>query len=128
LHWSICLITRLIHLVFHIQGVEENIWPKKDEVTGVWRKLHNEELHDMYSSPTVVWMMKSRRMRWVGHVAHMGDGRGVCGVLMRKPEGKRPMGRPSCRWECNIKMDLKWDVGVWTGSSWLRIETYGGHL
>jgi hypothetical protein len=74
-------------------------------------------------------VIKSRRIRWTGHVARMGEGRGVYRRLVGKPEGKRPLGRPSCRWEDNIKMDLrKWDVGVWTGLSWLRIETGGGHL
>jgi len=74
-------------------------------------------------------VIKSRRMRWAGHVVCMGEGRGVYRVLVRKPEGKRPVGRPRCRWEDNIKMDLqKWDVGVWSGSSWLRIGTGGGHL
>jgi hypothetical protein len=75
------------------------------EVTGEWRKLHNEELHDLYSSPTIVWVIKSRIMRWAGHVARTGEGRGVYGVLVGKSEGKRPLGRPSCRWEDNIKMD-----------------------
>jgi hypothetical protein len=75
-----------------------------------WRKLHNEELHDLYSSPTIVRVRKSRRMRWAGHVARMWEGRGVYRVLVRKPEGKRPLGRPRCRWEGNIKMDLQ-EVG-----------------
>jgi len=83
--------------------------PKKDEVTGEWRKLHNEELRDLYSLPNIVWVVKSR-MRWAGHVARMGEGRGVHGVLVGKPEGKRPLGRPRCRWEDNIKMDLQ-EVG-----------------
>jgi hypothetical protein len=63
--------------------------PKSDEVTGVWRKLHNEELHDLYSSPTIVWVIKSRRMRWVGHVARIREGTVVYRVLVGKPEGKR---------------------------------------
>ena len=68
-------------------------------------------------------------MRWAGHVASMGERRGAYRVLVGKPEGKRPLGRPRHRWEDNIKVDLqKWDVGVWTGSSWLRIGTGGGHL
>jgi hypothetical protein len=65
-----------------------------DEVTGEWRKLHNEELNDLYSLPTIVWVVKSRRMKWGGHVARMGEGRGVHGVLVGKPEGKRPLGDP----------------------------------
>ena len=77
-----------------------------DEVTGEWRKLHNEELSDLYSLPNIVQVVKSRRMRWAGHLAGMGDGRGVHRVLVGKPEGKRPLGRPRRRWEDNIKMDL----------------------
>jgi hypothetical protein len=73
--------------------------------------------------------MKSRRMRWAGHVTSMGEGRGVYRFLMGKPEGKRPLGRPRCRWEDNIKWIFRqWNVGVWTESSWLRIGTVGGHL
>jgi len=83
---------------------------KRDEVTGEWRKLHNEELRDLYSLPNIVRMVKSRRMRWAGHVARMGEGRGVHRVLVGKPEGKRPLGRPRRRWEDNIKMDL-WGSG-----------------
>ena len=84
--------------------------PKRDEVTGEWRKLHNEELSDLYSLPNIVRVVKSRRMRWAGHVAHTGKGRGVLRVLVGKPDGKRPLGRPRCRWEDNIKMDLQ-EVG-----------------
>jgi hypothetical protein len=71
--------------------------PKKDEVTGEWRKLHNEELNDLYSSPSIVQVITFRRMRWSGHVARMGEGRGVYRILVGKPEGKRPLGRPRCR-------------------------------
>jgi hypothetical protein len=81
--------------------------PKRDEVTGEWRKLHNEEFHDLYSSPNIVRLIKSRRMRWAGHVARMGEERGVYRVLVDKPEGKRPLGRPRCRWEDNTMMDLQ---------------------
>jgi len=81
--------------------------PKRDEVTGGWRKLHNEELRDLYSLPNIVRVVKSRRMRWAGHVAPMGEGRGVHRVLVAKPEGNRPLGRPRRRWEDNIKMDLR---------------------
>ena len=84
--------------------------PKRDEVTGEWRKLHKEELRDLYSLPNIVRMVKLRRMKWVGHVACMGEGRGVHRVLVGKPEGKRPLGRPRRRWEDNIKMDLQ-EVG-----------------
>jgi len=81
--------------------------PKRDEVTGEWRKLHNEELNDLYSLPNIMRVVKSRRMRWAGHVARMGEDRDVHRVLVGKPEGKRPLGRPRRRWEDNIKMDLQ---------------------
>jgi hypothetical protein len=103
--------------------------PKRDEVTGEWRKLRNEELNDLYSLPNIVWVVKLRRMRWAGHVARMREERGVHRVLMGKPEGKRPLGRHRCRWEDNIKMDVQ-EVGGDRGAgwSWLRIGTGGGHL
>ena len=84
--------------------------PKRDQITGEWRKLHNEELRDLYTLPDIVRVVKSRGMRWAGHVARMVEGRGVHRVLVGKPEGKRPLGRPRHRWEDNIKMDL-WEVG-----------------
>ena len=80
---------------------------KRDEVTGEWRKLHNEELNNLYSLPNIVRVVKSRRMTWAGHVARMGEDRGVHMVLVGKPEGKRLLGRPRRRWEDNIKMDLQ---------------------
>ena len=82
---------------------------KRDEVTGEWRKLHNEELNDLYS-PNIVRVIISRRMRWVGHVVRMGERRGVYRILVGKPEGKRPLGRPKRRWEDNIKTGLQ-EVG-----------------
>jgi len=75
---------------------------KRDEVIEEWRKLHNDELNDLYCSPNIVWVIKWRRMRWAGHVARMGEGRGVYRVLVGEPEGKRPPGRSRCRWEDNI--------------------------
>ena len=84
--------------------------PRRDEVRGEWRNLHKQELNDLYSSPNIVRVVKSRRMRWAGHVALMGKGSGVYRVLGGKPEGKRPLGRPRRRWEDNIKMDLQ-EVG-----------------
>jgi len=80
---------------------------KRDEVTGEWRKLHNEELNDLYCSPNIVRVIKLRRMRWAGHVARMGARRVVYRVLMWKPERKRPLGRSRLRWEDNIKMDFR---------------------
>jgi len=81
--------------------------PRRDEVTGEWRRLHNKELNDLYSSPSIVQVIKSRRIRWAGHVAHMGKERVVYRVLLGKPEGKRPLGRPRRRWVDNIRMDLQ---------------------
>ena len=95
--------------VFENRVLRRIFGPKRDGVTGEWRKLHNEELNDLYSSPNIVRVIKSRRMRWAGHVARMGEGRGVQKFLVGKPEGKRPLGRPRRRWEDN-KMDLE-DVG-----------------
>jgi hypothetical protein len=80
-------------------------------VTGGWRKLHNEELHNLYSSPSIIRIIKSRRMRWAEHVSRMGEKRNVYRLLVGKPEGKRPLGRPRCRWIDNIKMDLL-EIGV----------------
>ena len=81
--------------------------PKRDEVTEEWRKLHNEELSDLYSLPNIVRVVKSRRMRWAGHVARMGQGKVVYRALVGKPEGKRTLGRPRRRWEDNMKTDLQ---------------------
>ena len=81
--------------------------PRREEVTGEWRSLHNEELNDLYSSPNIVRVIKSRRMRWAGHVARTGEKRVVYRVLVRKPEGKRLLERPRRRWVDNIRMDLQ---------------------
>jgi hypothetical protein len=80
--------------------------PKRDEVTGEWRKLHNGELHNLCSSPDIIRQMKSRTMRWAGHVARMGEGRDLYRVLLGKPKGKRPLERPSRRWDDGIRIDL----------------------
>jgi len=92
--------------------------PEWDEVAGEWSKLHNEELRDLYFLPNIVQVVKSGSMRWAGHVARMGEGRGVYRVLVGKPEGKRPLGGPRLRWEDNIKMDL-WEVGG--GGDWVEL-------
>ena len=91
---------------------------KRDEVTGEWRKLRNEDLMNLYSLPNILRVVNSRRMRWVGHVARMGEGRGMHRFLVWKPEGKRPLGRPRRRWEDNIKMDLR-EVGG--GGDWMEL-------
>jgi hypothetical protein len=92
--------------------------PKREE-DGSWRKLHNDELHNLYSSPNIVQVIKSRRLRWAGHVARMGEGRGVYRVLVGRPEGKRPLGRSRRRWEDNIKMDFR-EIGI-DGANWIRL-------
>jgi hypothetical protein len=116
--------------VFENRVLRRIFGPKRDEVTGEWRKLHNGELHNLYSSPDIIRQNKSRRMRWAGHVARMGEGRNVYRVLVAKPEGKRRLERPRYRWVDGIKMDLReigWG-GVWGGFTWLRIGTVGGLL
>jgi hypothetical protein len=90
---------------------------KRDEVIGEWGRLHNEELNDLYSSPNIIRVIKSRRMRWAGHVARIGEGRGAYRILVGIPEVRRPLGRPRCRWEDNIKMDLQ-EVG-WGDMDWI---------
>jgi hypothetical protein len=92
--------------------------PKREEDKS-WRKLHNDELHSLYSSPDIVRVIKLRSMRWVGHVAHMGVGRGVYRVLVGRPKGKRPLGRPRCRWEDNIRLDLR-EIGI-DGVNWILL-------
>jgi len=96
--------------VFESMVLRRLFGPRRDKVTGEWRRLHNEELNDLYSSLNIVRMIKSRRMRWVGHVARMGEERGVYRVLVGKPEGKRPLGRHRRRWMDNIRMDIQ-EVG-----------------
>jgi hypothetical protein len=93
--------------VFENRVLRRIFGPKRDEVTGEWRKLHNEELHNLCSSPRIIRQVKSRRMRWEGHVARMGEERKVYKVLVGKPEGKRPLGRRRRRWEYGIRMDLR---------------------
>ena len=108
--WSLRLREEHRLTVFENSVLRRIFGPKRDGVTGEWRKLHNEELNDLYSSPNIVRVIKLRRMRWAGHVACMEEGRGVHKVLVGKAEGKRPLERPRRRWEDNIKMDLQ-EVG-----------------
>ena len=92
--------------VFENMVLRRIFGPRRDEVTGEWRRLHNEELNDLHSSPNIVRVIKSRRMRWAGHAARTGEERGVYRVLVGVPEGKRPLGRPRRRWVDNIRMDF----------------------
>jgi len=114
--------------VFENMVLRRIFGPRRDEVTGEWRRLYNEELNDLYSSPNIVRVIKSRRMRWAGHVAHMGEERGVYRVLLWKLEGGRPLGRPRCRWIILGCISRRWDVGIWTRLGWPRIQTGGGRL
>jgi hypothetical protein len=116
--------------VFENRVLRRIFGPKRDEVTGEWKRLHNEELNDLYSSPNIIGVIKSRRMRWTEHVARMGEGRGAYRVLVGRPDRTRALGRPSHRWENNIKMDLRRSAifEAWTRLLWLRIGTDGGRL
>ena len=111
--WSLILREKRRLRVFENRVLRRIFWPKRDEVTEQWRKLHKEKLNDLYCSPNIVRVINSRRMRWAGNVACMGKRRGVYRVLMGKPEGKRPLGRSRRRRDDNIKMNLQ-EVG-WRG-------------
>jgi hypothetical protein len=115
--WSLTLREEHRLRVFENRALRKIFGPKRDEVRGEWRRLHNEELSDQYSLPNIIWVIKSRRMRWAGHVARMGEGRGAYRIFVGRPEGRRPLGRPRRRWEDNIKMDLQ-EVG-WGGMDWI---------
>ena len=93
--------------MFENMAMRRIFGPRRDEITGEWRRLHNEELNDLYCSPNIVRVIKWRRMRWAGHVARMGEDEGVYRVLVGKPEGRRPLGIPRHRWVDNIRMDLQ---------------------
>ena len=106
-NWSLKLREERKLRVFENMALRRIFGSRRDEVTGEWRRLHNKELNDLYCSPNIVRVIKSRRMRWAGHVARIGEERGAYRVLVRKPEGKRPLGRPRRRWVDNIRMDLQ---------------------
>jgi hypothetical protein len=93
---------------------------KKDELTGEWRKLHNEELHDLYSSPNIIRIIKERKIRWAGHIARRGEKRNAYRLLVGKPEGRRPLGRPRRRWLDIIRMDLV-ELG-WGDVDWIGVS------
>ncbi|KAJ4450901.1 hypothetical protein ANN_02335 [Periplaneta americana] len=117
--WTLTLREEQRLRVFENKVLRKIFGAKRDEVTGEWRKLHNAELHALYSSPNIIRNIKSRRLRWAGHVARMGESRNAYRVLVGRPEGKRPLGRPRRRWEDNIKMDLR-EVG-YDGRDWINL-------
>ena len=105
--WSLILREEHRLRVFKNKVLSKIFGAKRNEITGEWSKLHNAELHALYSSPNIIRSLKSRRLRWARHVARMEQSRNAYRVLVGKPEGKRPLGRPRRRWEDNIKMDLR---------------------
>ena len=117
--WSLTLMEGRRLRVFEKRVLRRIFGPKRDDRTGDCRKLHNEELNDLYYSPIIVRVTQSSRMRWAGHVACMGERRGLYRVLVGKPEGNRPLGRPKRRWEDNIKMNLQ-EVGC-VGMDWIEL-------
>jgi hypothetical protein len=117
--WSLTLSEEHRLRVFENRVLRRIFGPKRDEVMGEWRKLRSGELHNLYSSPDIVRQIKSRRMRWAGHVARMGEGRNVYRVLVGKPEEKRPLRRQRHRWEDAIRMDLR-EIG-WGVVEWIRL-------
>jgi hypothetical protein len=104
--------------VFENRVLRRIFGPTRDKVTGEWRRLHEKELSALYSSPNIIWVIKSKRVKWKDHVAHMGESRGAYRVLVGKPEGRRPLGRPRRRWK-DIKMHLQ-EVG-WGSMDWINL-------
>jgi hypothetical protein len=117
--WSLILREEQRLGVIESRVLRRIFGPKRDEVTGEWRKLHNEELHDLYSSPSIIRIMKARRMRWAGHVARIGEKRNTYRLLVGTPEGRRQLGRTRRRWVDNIRMDLV-EVG-WGDVDWIGL-------
>jgi hypothetical protein len=117
--WLLTLREECRLRVFENRVLRRIFGPKRDEVTGQWRRLHNKELYGLYSSPSIIRVTKSRRLRWAGHVARMGERRGAYRALVGKPEGRRPLGRPWRRWEDDIEMDLR-EVG-WRDVDWIDL-------
>jgi hypothetical protein len=111
--WSVTLREEHRLRVFERRVLRRILGPKRDEMIGGWRELHNEALHNLYRSTSIIIIIKSRRLRWVGHVARIGAKRNAYRILVGNPEGKKPLGRPRLRWEDNIRMDLR-DIG-WGG-------------
>ena len=127
--WSLTLREERKLRVFENMVLRRIFGPRRAEVMGEWRRLHNEELSDLYSSPNIVRVIKSRRMRWAGHVARMGEERVAYRALVGKPEGKRPVGNLGVDgWIILGWIFRRWDVGMWTGLGWPRIGTVGGRL
>jgi hypothetical protein len=123
--WSLTLGEEHRLRVFENRVLRKIFGPKREE-DGSWRKMHYDEFYSLYSSLNIVRVIKSRRMRWAGHVARMGERRDVYRVLVGRPEGKRSLGGPRRRWEDNIKMDLR-EIDI-DGANWLRIGSSGGIL
>jgi hypothetical protein len=114
--------------VFENRVLRRMFGPKRDKVTDEWRKLHIEEINDLYYSSTIVRVMKSRRIRWAGHVTHMGRGELCTGFWWVNPRARDHWGDPSVDGRIILRWIFrKWDVGVWTGLSWIRIEIGGRH-
>jgi hypothetical protein len=127
--WSLTLREERRLRVFENRVLRRIFGPKRDEVTGVWRKLNNEELNDLYSSPTIVRVINSRRMRWAGHVARMWRGEACTGFQWGNLRERDYWGDPGVDGRIILRRIFrKWNMGLWTRLSWLRIETGGGHL
>jgi hypothetical protein len=127
--WSLTLREEHILRVFENRVLRRIFGPKRDEVIGGWTKLHNEEPHNLYSSPSIIRIIRTKKMRWAVHVVRMWQKRNACRILVGEPEGKRPLRRSRCRWVDNTKWILeKQDGIVWIGLIWLRVGTSGGLL